>query len=439
MKKTLIIILVMSAAWSCATRQPPPPTLYLGNLPATLVAELSLEDRLRIEEAWNNLRKGEGGKAEKIISKLGTQSPAYNIGLGYAYLLLNKFQTAEEVFKKALKNHPDWALIHSGLAQVYQKTGREDQAFSEFREILKREPEHPWAKPQYETLKKKKVEEGLKEAENSLRDGNLEKSKEALLKTLFYSPQLTEAHLKLAEIYKKENNLQSALLHLKAANTIEPENREILKNYADTLFQADRKAKSLEIYEKLQERDPENREIADRIESLKSALGIFELPSQYNSIPFSKAVSKEEIAALIAIKLKGILEEQPSTPPIIIDISTSWAAKFIIQTASLGILDIYPNHTFQPKKIITRAETAEILLRLIHYLEKKGYKLIRQIPLEKVQVRDVPPQNYYHKPITEVLSYDIMDLTMNQEFRPDLPVSGDESIRLLDIVLSLIK
>jgi hypothetical protein len=32
-----------------------------------------------------------------------------------------------------------------------------------------------------------------------------------------------------------------------------------------------------------------------------------------------------------------------------------------------------------------------------------------------------------------------MDLTMDQEFRPDLPVSGDESIRLLDIILSLIK
>ncbi len=439
MKKTLVIFLVISAAWSCATRQPPPPTLYLGNLPATLVAELSLEDRLLIEEAWNNIRKGEGGKAEKNISKLGAQSPAYNIGLGYSYLLLNKFQAAEEFFKKALKKYPDWALIHSGLAQVYLKTGREDQAFSEFREILKREPEHPWAKPQYETLKKKKVEQGLNEAKNSLLDGNLEKSKEALLKTLFYSPQLIEAHLDLAEIYKKENNLQSALLHLKAANTIEPENREILMNYAETLFQADRKAKSLEIYEKLQERDPENKEIASRIESLKSALGIFELPSQYDSIPFSKTISKEEIATLIAVKFKGILEEGPSTPPIIIDISTSWAAKFIIQTASLGILDIYPNHTFQPKKIITRAEAAEILLRLIRYLEKKGYKFIRQIPLEKVQVRDVPSQNYYHRPIIEVLSYDIMDLTMNQEFRPDLPLAGDEFIRLLDIILSLIK
>lgn len=435
----LATIFVASIAWSCATRQPPPPTLYLGNLPATLVADFSLEDRLLVEEAWNNLRKGEGGKAERAISRLGVQSPVHDVGLGYAYLLLNKFQAAEEVFKKALKKYPDWGLIHAGLAQAYQKTGREDQAFSELREILKREPEHSWAKPQYETLKKKKVEESLRQAKNYLRDGNLEKSKEALLKTLFYSPQLTEAHLSLAGIYKEENNLQSALLHLKAANMIEPENIDILKNYAETLFQADRKAKSLEIYEKLQEREPENREIADRIDSLKSALGIFELPSQYNSIPFSKAVSKEEIAALIVIKLKGILEEQPSTPPIIIDISTSWAAKFIIQAASLGILDIYPNHTFQPKKIITRAETAEILLRLIHYLEKKGYKFIRQIPLEKIQVRDVPPQNYYHKPITEILSYDIMDLTMDQEFRPDLPVSGDESIRLLDIILSLIK
>jgi hypothetical protein len=82
---------------------------------------------------------------------------------------------------------------------------------------------------------------------------------------------------------------------------------------------------------------------------------------------------------------------------------------------------------------------AEILLRLINYLEKKGYKFIQQIPPERIQISDVASHNYYYKAIIQILSYNIMDFSLKREFNPDLPVSGQESIRLLDIILALIK
>jgi hypothetical protein len=330
-------------------------------------------------------------------------------------------------------------IAHTGLAQIYQKTGREDKAFAEYREILKKDPENPWAKQQYETLKNKKTEEAITEAKDALAKGEAEKGKGAFLKALYYSPKSSEVHLNLAEIYKKENNLPSALIHLKAASSNEPGNREILKNYAETLYQAGNYSRSLEIYEKLQAVDPENKEIKKQINSLKDRLGIFELPSQYDSIAYSEAVTKEQIAALLGVKFKGIVDEVSTSPPIIIDIATSWASKFILQMTSLGILDIYPDHSFQPKKIVTRAEMAEILVRFIDYLQKKGFKFIQQIQPEKIQAADVSAENYYHKPIIKILSYDIMGLTSQKEFNPDFPVPGQESIKLLDIILALIK
>jgi Tfp pilus assembly protein PilF len=434
-KATLLLILF----WSCATQKIPSPHLYLGNLPASLISELSLENRILTEDAWNNLRKGKTKAAQKIISKLGEQNPIYYLGFGYASYLLNNMKDAEQFFKASLRNYPDMALIHAGLAQVFQKTGREDEAFSEFREILKKEPNNIWAKEEYENLKNKKTNQALGEARNSLAQGDTEKGKQALLKALHYSPQSTEANLQLAEIYKKEGKFQNALVHLKTASSNEPENREILENYADTLFQAERYARSLEIYEKLKEAEPENKEILDRIERLNNILGIVELPSQYNSIPYSEAVTREEMAALLSIKFKGIVDEATKTPPIIIDIATSWASKFILQMTSLGILDVYPNHTFQPKKTISRAEMAEILVHCIEYLEKKGFKFIQQIQPEKIKILDVLPENYYYKPIIQIVSYDIMTLSLQKEFQPDSPVSGPETIKLLDIILNLIR
>lgn len=439
MKKTFYLLLLIPLFWSCATYQPPPPSLYIEDLPQVTVAELSLEERIITEDAWSNLKQGKGNKARKIISKLEPESSFYYVGLGYSYLLLKEFQASENSFKNALQDYPEMALIHIGLAQVYQEKGRENLAFAEYREVLKREPEHSWVKQEYEILKNKKTEEALNEAKASHSEGDTERSKEAYNKALYYSPKNTESHLALAEIYIKENKLQNALTHLRTASSNEPNNKEILKKYGEVLFQAERHKKSLEIYEKLQELEPQNEEIKEKIETLKNRLGIFELPSQYNSIVSREAVSREEIAALLSVKFKEILGEPSSPPPIIIDIATSWASKFILLITSFEIMEVYPNHTFLPKKIVKRAETAKILLQLINYLKEKGYRFIQQIPPEKIQLSDVSQDNFYYRSIIQMVSYDIMGLSPARSFKPGLPVSGAESTKLLNIILALIK
>ena len=439
MKKTFYLLLLIPLFWSCATYQPPPPSLYIEDLPQVTVAELSLEERIITEEAWSNLKQGKGNKARKTISKLEPGSSFYYVGLGYSYLLLKEFQASENSFKNALLDYPEMALIHIGLAQVYQEKGHENLAFAEYREVLKREPEHSWVKQEYEILKNKKTEEALNEAKASHSEGDTERSKEAYNKALYYSPKNTESHLALAEIYIKENKLQNALTHLRTASSNEPNNKEILKKYGEVLFQTERHTKSLEIYEKLQKLEPQNEEIKGKIETLKNRLGIFELPSQYNSIVSREAVSREEIAALLSVKFKEILGEPSSPPPIIIDIATSWASKFILLITSFEIMEVYPNHTFLPKKIVKRAETAKILLQLINYLKEKGYRFIQQIPPEKIQLSDVSQDNFYYRSIIQMVSYDIMDLSPERSFKPDLPVSGMESTKLLNIILTLIK
>jgi len=415
------------------------PFLYLEDLPQGVVTEFTLDERIVAEEAWKYLRAENGSKAYRILSRLGTENPAYYVGLGYAYLLLGEYQSSEENFKTALNYYPEMVLIHLGLAQLYQKTGRENFAFAEYREALKRNPVHSWAKKEYEALKRKKTEEALSEGLDFLAQGNRERSKEAFLRALYYSPDSTKAHLALVEIYKAEEQLQNALVHLKAASSGETKNPEILKDYAETLLLTEQYTKSLEIYQELLEMQPSNQDIQSRVENLKDRLGIFELPNQYHNIPSKEATSREEMAALLAVKFKGIMDETKTKPPIIIDISTSWASKFILTITSLGVLEVYPNHTFQPQKIITRAEMAETLLRLINLLKKKDYILIQQFPPEKIQISDVSADNYCHHSITQIISYQIMDLDAEKAFRPEQPVSGQETIRILDIILNLIK
>lgn len=432
-------VVLVCLCWSCTTYRPPSPTLYVERFPESVIAEMSLEERILTEEAWTNLVQGDGDRAKKALIKLGQESPLYLAGLGYALYLLDNIQKAEEFFKAALLAYPDLVLIRVGLAQIYQETGREDSAFTEFRNIIKLDPEHPWAKSRYEAFKFQKTTEALQEARAFVSAGEMEKGKASYLRALFYSPTSVDAHFSLAGIYNEENNHQSALVHLKAASTYDPQNSEILKLYGDILFTIQDYKKSLKIYEKLSLREPDNPQIKERLEIIKSRLGIFELPSQYDNIPNSEAVTKEDVAAVLGVKFKDIIEDPTQQPTIIVDIATSWAAKFILKMTTLGFIDVYANHEFQPKKILSRAEFAEILVRLIMYLDEKGHKFIQQIPLDRIQIADVTPSNFYYQPILTIISYDIMSLFSDKTFKPDAPITGRETISLFDIILALIE
>ncbi|MDH7513567.1 MAG: tetratricopeptide repeat protein [Clostridiales bacterium] len=439
MKKACVLFLLSLLVAACATVPPPPPSFYIENLPQSLIIAMTLEERILAEEAWNFIRQGRGDKAERSLSKIGPESPLYYVGLGYISFLHEDLTTAEAYFRSALTEFPGLSLAHLGLAQIYERTGQEDQAFNELREVLKTNPEHPWAKTEYEALKTKKIEEAMSEAQTALSKGDSEKAKEAYLRALHYAPGSVAVHQALAEIYKKEKKLSNALVHLKAAIASEPMDKKLLENYAATLSEAGQYERSLEFYEKLFELDRANKIIQERVESLKNRLGIYELPSRYSEIAVTGTVTREDVAALAAVKLKDILTEPTPQPPIIVDISASWASKFILKVTALGFLDVYSNHTFQPRKPVTRGEMADLAFRIIKHLESPGHRFIRQIPMERIQIVDVTPEHLYYMPILQILSFQVMELYPDKSFRPDLTLSGPEATRIMDILLALVR
>lgn len=424
---------------SCVTVAPPPPNLYIESLPQPLVTPLTLEERIQMSEAWDLLRQGRPDKAEKAFLRLGPESPLYTVGLGYVSLLLDDYPAAEERLKQAAAEGPVALLAHAGLVQVYQKTGDEDKAFNELREVLKIDPLNGWAKEGYESLKTHKTDQAVASAREAAARGDNQAARESYLKALHYSPESVDTHLALAVLYKSENNLSSALVHLKAAVEGAPSNVKALQTYADTLAEAKQYDRSLDLYQRVLELDGQNQEASRRVEELKNKLGIVELPSRYNDIPLSAAITREDLAALLAVRLQDVLGETAAKPPIMIDIAASWASKFIIKVTSLGLLMVHSNHAFQPKRAITRAELAETLFRAIRYFEEKGHPFIHLIPPDRIQIADVTPDHFSYEPISQVLSYQVMELYPDRTFRPDQPVPGPEAVKTFDILLALVR
>lgn len=445
MKKIIImaalagLILFLNACISLPLKtEYAPPAFYLENPQPVVLAQLSLNERLAFEEGWKSLKQGNIDRARKEFAKLDRQNAFFNLGEGYCRLYEQQLSDSEAFFLKALELSPDLISARVGLAIIYEQLNNQEKEFLQLREILKKAPDHNWAKPRYEDLRSRMTEALMEEARNWLNQKRPDQAREALLKALFYSPELTEAHLQLARLYRNEKKLAQALTHYQALYNLLPRDKQVLKEYAETLEANDDLSKSLDIYERLRELAPGDKQIQDKVEYLRNSLGIIELPSMYNEIAGSQAIARQDLAAILAVKFNQFLP-QPSATPIIVDISTSWAARFIIRVVAARLMDQYDNHTFEPTRQITRAELADAFSRLISYLKGKGKKLVPIVPPEKVQINDIPADNYYYQPAVNMIAYQLMELGGQKRFNPDQPVSGIEALRIADILLNLVK
>jgi len=326
-----------------------------------------------------------------------------------------------------------------GLAQIYESRRESEKVLGEYREILKTDPENRWARPRFEALRDDLVKAAMADARVALAAGDREAAKREFLKVLFYAPETVEAHLDLTRIYRQEKNAASALLHFKAAMQGRTADKAVLREYAEFLADSGELGQSLDVLEKLAALEPQDAAVGKRIEELKAKLGIYELPSQYAEIAAQEAVTRQDLAALIGVKFGDLLDSPGKRTEILVDISMSWAQRYIIQVASLDIMSVFDNHTFQPLRIINRAELADTAVRLIGVLQSGGAKFVPLVEPRRIQVADVSADSYYHQAIIRALSFQVMILTPERMFKPERTVPGNEAIRVMDLILGLAK
>jgi tetratricopeptide (TPR) repeat protein len=439
MKKPAILGIVFLAGAACVSVTPLSPTMYIESPTPAVSAELSLDERIAVEDAWTYLRQGRIDKARKVLLELPAGDPFRSAGLGYAAFIASNLSEAETEFISAATDFPDLPLAYMGLAQVYQASGKPDLAYRNFLEVLKRDPENARAKSEVEAIRLQKTQEYMTEAESYASLGNLERGKEAYLKALEFSPKLQGAHLGLARLYLQEKSYPNALFHLRTANLNDPKDTLVLAEYADALYLSGQMSKSLDEYTRLLDLDSANTAARARAEAIRDKLGAYELPSQYGAIAALPAVTREDVAALISVKFKEPFDAAPPRTPVIVDITTSWAIRDIVKVAGYDIMEVNSNRTFEPQKPVSRAGLADILVRLVSALRNKGFRIVEQIPVDRVRIADVPAGHFSFPAVSQAVALQLLDLGPDRTFGPDRSVPGSEAVKAFDLLAGLIK
>ncbi len=131
-----------------------------------------------------------------------------------------------------------------------------------------------------------------------------------------------------------------------------------------------------------------------------------------------KRILSVGLALILCANIMGVAIAQMFS-----DISTNWARQAILNLSQKGIINGYPDGTFRPDGLISRAEFAAVLVRA---------KQLENVPISRPNLfADVPPSLWAYRPIEIVAGEGLVSGYPGGVFRPNQDITRAEAMSVL--------
>ncbi len=392
---------------------------------------LSASEARRFEQGWRALVVDDLKGAARNLEPLGRKHrnlAEVDAALGYLELRLGNFAAAERHFGVALARTPGLVSARAGAAQVALATGQDEKGFERLTALSDVAPEHALVASYLPPLRLRLAEARIQEARRLRAAKSYREAAEKYRQALEIAPQVSGFHSEVAEVELAGGEVERAAEHAAQAVAAEPGNGSLHVLYGDTLRAQGDLGPAVEAYGRARALLPEDRSVAEKLEEARVELERQSLPAEYFRIEESERIAREQLAALLHVKLRpGLPRSSRRTNVIATDISGSWARDFIRDTVAAGFLSVYPNHTFQPQAFVRRSELATALAATLSAiaptLAGEG---------SSPAVADVAPDNLNYPAVALAVSLGLLPADASGRFDPSRFVSGSEAIEAVD-------
>ncbi len=372
------------------------------------------------------------GQFQKLLKESPDYSPAY-LAIGYSYLAEENLNSAEQYVRKALEISPDYTQAHFALAHLLELKHDYDGAVSELDEVARLNPDYPSIQQTRNILKLKSTEQHLSQA-RSLAATNPEEALRHLESAREIAPEIPEIPIQTATILIQQGRCEEAVPYLEQALQNSPGNLEVQKKLAGCMEALQNYEKAYSLYQTIYAEEPSTPESRKKMETLQKLIAIQRLPEEFHSIPRTEQTSRGQLAALIIVNLEFLSKYKSLNSSIIVDTFDYWGKNFVQKTVDLGIMDIYPNRTFQPNIPISKLELAKAASRLLEILEtNEGI----QVEKTDMTIPDVSTRNVYYSMIGQAVSTGLLSMDTDGNFHPARPVSGAEAISMVNRIQAI--
>jgi tetratricopeptide (TPR) repeat protein len=398
--------------------------------PASRPGEIQAPDARRLEAAWRAVLAGDTAGAEKALLKILARNPGsipVETALAFARLRAGRLREASAGFEAVLARRPNDLPALIGGASAAVRSGDPDTALDFYRRAQAAHPHDATSRRRLPEVRLRATERRVAGARAALAGGDLSKAIEEYHRALDAAPEVTGLRLELTSLLVDNGRLAEAVEVLQA----DPgEDRQVRHRLGSLLLDMGEHQRALEAYEQLLAGDPTDSEAARGSQAARDALDFLQMPEEYRRIPASTRVTRADLAALVAVRIKALSRLGGREAKVAVDIGGSWAREHIIKMLALEVMDVYPNHTFQPAATVRRGDLARAVGRVLDLL---GWPRAPEPALA-----DMPPTNLNHAAAARVVAAGIMDVTPTGAFEPWRPVSGKEAADVIDAVVRLV-
>jgi hypothetical protein len=104
------------------------------------------------------------------------------------------------------------------------------------------------------------------------------------------------------------------------------------------------------------------------------------------------------------------------------DIRGHWAEPWIQMVTQAGLMDVFPNHTFQPQALVRRSDLAQVLTQVLTMVATPDE--LAKWKAGRPRFVDLPATNVFYPAAAFVVSSGAMSLQEGTRFAPTRSVTG---------------
>jgi tetratricopeptide (TPR) repeat protein len=435
-----VLLVTMALFAGCATRRAAPPTpttlahpdFVYPQVPAALAAAPGAS---RVDVGWRYLQVDDLKNADLefgVALKLGPTIYPARAGQGYVALAKRDYNAALKAFDAALEANGSYVSALVGKGQTLLAQDKTDLALAAFERALIADPSLTDLNRRVEVLRFRSVQDVIDAAQTASKAGRLEDARRAYERAITLSPDSAFLYRELGQVEKRAGDTDQALQHLRRAIELDPNDATALAEAGELLEARGDVAGAEDAYRKAASLDP-GLNLAGRIAAVAERAREARLPEEFRAALTTTQLTRGDLAALIGVRLDALVRRAPARQIVVTDTQRHWAAQWITETTSAGIIEPFENHTFQPRTSVRRGDLATVVSKLVALVAESN-PAVRERLSQRPAVADVPPRHLQYDAVTSVVATGVMPLVEGDRFLVSRQVSGAEAVEVIDRV-----
>jgi tetratricopeptide (TPR) repeat protein len=393
---------------------------------------LTNSQREAFDRGWESVRDGEldvaWSELEPLARRQG-ESPAVATAMGYFELRLGNGDEADRNFQKALRLEPTYGPAQSGAFLVALTEGDDEKALDRLTRLSRDYPQHELVERHGTTLRVNVAETRLERARRLMADERFEDAAGAYLRVLEVAPEAGALYLEAAEAELQAGYADRARLHSLRASELEPGNADGFRTLGEASYALSDFEGAAAAFRSAVALRPGDPELRSRLDRINAEVREKTVPVEYSEIPDEKRLTREQLAALVCVELRTAVDAARSGASVIAtDIADSWAVEYIRRAVGTGVLEVYPNHMFQPKAFVSRMELARALSKALEILAPDSYARALESSQSHQGFPDLDRGNPGYDAAAIGVTLSLLDSGDGGAFEPQRLVSGEDAI-----------